>query len=48
LSQAVEKLEAYLTEFSFIKPTPPQNRQINILMTMSKQSVDDFMGGLTF
>jgi len=33
---------------SFRKSTPPQNRQLNILVSDSKQKVDDFVGELTF
>ena len=33
---------------SFRKSTPPQNRQLDILISKSEQSVDDFRGGLTF
>ena len=32
----------------FRKPTPPQNRQLNIWIRNSKQSVNDFVGELTF
>ena len=33
---------------SLRKSTPPQNRQLNILISNSEQCVDDFVGGLTF
>ena len=33
---------------SFRKSTSPQNRQLNILISTSKQLVDDFVGELTF
>ena len=33
---------------SFRKSTPPQKRQLNILIRNSNQSVDDFVGELTF
>ena len=33
---------------SFRKSTPPQTRQLHIPMSHSKQSVDDFVGKLTF
>ena len=33
---------------SFTESTPPQNRQLNILISNSKQPVDDFVGELTF
>ena len=33
---------------SFRKSTPPQNRQLNILIGNSKQQVVDFVGELTF
>ena len=33
---------------SFRKSTPSQNRQLDILISDSKQYVDDFVGGLTF
>ena len=33
---------------SFRKSTPPQNRQLNILIGNSKRSVDEFVGELTF
>ena len=32
----------------FRKSTPPQNRQLNVLIGNSKQQVDDFVGELTF
>ena len=32
---------------SFRKPTP-HNRQLNILISSSKQQIDDFLGGVTF
>ena len=32
----------------FRKSTPPQHRQLNILVGNSRQYVDDFMGVLTF
>ena len=35
---------SYLTQC--IKSTPPQNRQLNILMSHSEQEVDDFVGGV--
>ena len=31
----------------FRKSTPPQNRQLNILVSHSHQEVDDFVGKLT-
>ena len=33
---------------SFRESTPPQNRQVNIVVSNNKQQVDDFVGGLTF
>ena len=33
---------------SFRKATPPQNRQLNILISNAKQQVDDCVGELTF
>jgi hypothetical protein len=33
---------------SFLKPTRPQNRQLNILIGKSKEQVDDSLGELTF
>ena len=30
------------------KSTPPQSRQLNILISNSKEQVDDFAGELTF
>ena len=33
---------------SFRKPTAPQNRHINILISDSDQRVDDYVGELTF
>ena len=32
----------------FGKSTPPQNRQLNILISNSKQQVDDVVGEVTF
>ena len=31
-----------------LKSTPPQNLQLNTLISVSKQQVDDFVGELTF
>jgi len=47
------KLLAFLSDtmyllISFRMSTPPQNRQLNILIGNSKQYVDDFVGELTF
>ena len=33
---------------SFRKSTPPQNRQLNILISSYTEQVDGFGGGLTF
>ena len=33
---------------SFRKSTPPQNRQLNILISNSKQKVQNFVGGGDF
>ena len=33
---------------SFRKSIPAQNRQLNVLISKSKQEVDDFVGELTF
>jgi len=33
---------------SFRRSPPPQNRKLDILISDSKQKVDDFMGELTF
>ena len=30
------------------KSTPPQNRQLNVLISNSKQQVDNFVGGVDF
>ena len=34
--------------FHFRKSTPPQNRQLDISISDSKQEFDDFVGDLTF
>ena len=36
------------SSISFRKSIPPQNRQLNVPISDSKQQVDDFVGDLTF
>ena len=46
------RLRSYLTQctrpMAFLKSIQPQTRQLNLITRNSKESVDDFMGELTF